>query len=258
MLGPPMATEDVLRESLEPSGSSLELPWSPSSSASEVTLAGTLDGAEHSRVRGEAVLPRGAAVGRYVVLGKLGSGAMGVVYTAHDPELDRKVALKLLRPRGSAEQMAKGRLRLLAEAQAQARLSHPNVVVVHDVGEHEGQVFVAMEFVEGRTLSMWIGQGGPRRSSSPTRASPWRRCGGRPARSGRRRSCSPSRPAMLTASRGATSTLRSSRSGSRAIARPIRDGEWPREAARGGGVAREPPPIAPVSGSRYPRSGPGR
>jgi tetratricopeptide (TPR) repeat protein len=161
MLGLPMTTEGVdLREALEPSGSSLELTGSPASSAAEETLTGTLEGAEHSRVRGDAVLLRGAAVGRYVVLGKLGSGAMGVVYTAHDPELDRKVALKLLRPRGGAEQLAKGRLRLLAEAQALARLSHPHVVAVHDVGEHEGQVFVAMEFVEGRTLSAWIGQGG--------------------------------------------------------------------------------------------------
>jgi tetratricopeptide (TPR) repeat protein len=163
MLGEPMATKGVdLPESLELSAGSLG-SWVPSGSGSgsvsDDTVAGTLDGSEQTRVRDDAVLPRGAAVGRYVVLGKLGAGAMGVVYTAHDPELDRKVALKLLRPRGGAERVAKGHRRLLAEAQALARLSHPNVVVVHDVGEHTGQVFVAMEFVEGHTLAAWIGQG---------------------------------------------------------------------------------------------------
>ena len=75
---------------------------------------------------------------------------MGIVYTAYDPTLDRKVAVKLLRPR--VAQSA-----LLEEAQAMARLNHPNVVAVHDVGTHDtGQVFVAMELVEGRTLRAWL------------------------------------------------------------------------------------------------------
>ena len=76
---------------------------------------------------------------------------MGVVYAAYDPELDRKVAVKLLRAE-SAERRKDPRApeRLLREAQAMARLSHPNVIPVHDVGTLDGQVFIAMEFVEGR------------------------------------------------------------------------------------------------------------
>src|SRR5262245_37690244 len=74
---------------------------------------------------------------------------MGVVYAAYDPELDRRVALKLLHAGGSVE----ARKRLLREAQAMARLAHPNVIAVHDVGTWGDEVFVAMEFVEGPTLA---------------------------------------------------------------------------------------------------------
>jgi tetratricopeptide (TPR) repeat protein len=79
---------------------------------------------------------------------------MGVVYVAHDPELDRRIALKLLR--GGRDDAA--RSRLLREARAMARLTHPNVVTIHDVGSHDGAVFIAMEFVEGRTLREWLQQ----------------------------------------------------------------------------------------------------
>src|SRR3954470_5845866 len=103
----------------------------------------------------ESGLPKGATVGRYVVLGLRGRGAMGEVYAAYDPDLDRKVALKLLRVRG-ANNTADGRTRLLREAQAMARLSHPNVVVVFDVGTFQESVFIAMEFVEGNTLAYWL------------------------------------------------------------------------------------------------------
>ena len=97
-------------------------------------------------------LRAGQAIGRYVVLSRLGAGAMGVVYAAYDPDLDRKVAIKLLRGKGSVD----SRTRLLREAQALAQLSDPNVVSVHDAGVHEDRVFVAMEFVEGRTLREWL------------------------------------------------------------------------------------------------------
>ncbi len=104
----------------------------------------------------EAVaLARGAVVGRFVLLGTLGAGGMGVVYAAHDPELDRKVALKLLLPRLGGTSDGGGRTRLVREAQALAKLSHPNVVAVHDVGTHGDSVWIAMEFVEGQTLSAW-------------------------------------------------------------------------------------------------------
>ncbi|PCC70195.1 Serine/threonine protein kinase [Nannocystis exedens] len=94
-----------------------------------------------------------ARLGRYHVLERIGAGGMGVVLAAYDPDLDRKVALKLLRddssPFGSP-------VRLLREAQALARLSHPNVVQIYDAGMVDGQVFIAMEFVRGQDLRTWL------------------------------------------------------------------------------------------------------
>ncbi len=95
----------------------------------------------------------GDKIGTFVVERLLGRGAMGVVLLAVDPELDRRVAIKLLAtddtdPTASA--------RLLREAQSAAGIAHPNVVAVHQVGTHEGQVYVVMEFVDGGTLHEWI------------------------------------------------------------------------------------------------------
>lgn len=95
---------------------------------------------------------RGASVGRYLVLSCIGRGGMGEVYEAYDPKLDRRVALKLLH---TAAVAAPARKRLSREAWALAQLSHPNVVQVYDVGEHDGDVFVAMELVEGASLDAW-------------------------------------------------------------------------------------------------------
>jgi eukaryotic-like serine/threonine-protein kinase len=104
-------------------------------------------------------LARGASIGRYVVLGLVGRGGMGEVYAAYDPELDRKVAVKLLRVKaGNGVSLAEGRQRTLREAQAIARLSHPNVVVVFDVGTFDEKVFIAMEFVDGNTVTYWLEQ----------------------------------------------------------------------------------------------------
>src|SRR5688500_5778943 len=98
------------------------------------------------------VLATGRRVGRFSVPGDLGAGGMGVCYLAHDPELDCKVAIKLLEYDGARSREAN--LRLLREAQAMARLSHPNVVSVFDVGELDGRkVFLAMEYVDGTTLN---------------------------------------------------------------------------------------------------------
>jgi serine/threonine protein kinase len=100
------------------------------------------------------LMPAGHKIGRFTLLTRLGVGAMGVVYSAYDPELDRRIAVKLLRaPEGG--HAARAQARLLREAQAMARLNHPNVVVVHDVGTHERDVFVAMEFIRGHTLQAW-------------------------------------------------------------------------------------------------------
>ncbi|MCH9683517.1 MAG: serine/threonine protein kinase, partial [Deltaproteobacteria bacterium] len=116
-------------------------------------------GADYARQRGliESALfgdiaapPR---IGRFTVLEHVGAGGMGVVYSAYDDVLDRKVAVKVLHSEGYD---ANGRMRMLREARAMARLSHPNIVGVHEVGEHDGQVFVAMEFVRGRSLDKWF------------------------------------------------------------------------------------------------------
>lgn len=102
-------------------------------------------------------LPPGTAVGRYVVERLVGRGGMGVVYEAHDPELDRRVALKLLSPGAQAEEPSReAHGRLLREARALARLSHPNVVSVYDVGELREDVYIAMELVGGTTLRRWL------------------------------------------------------------------------------------------------------
>ncbi|HVX97552.1 MAG TPA: serine/threonine-protein kinase [Polyangia bacterium] len=102
------------------------------------------------------ILQRGQAIDRFVVLGLVGRGGMGEVYAAYDPELDRKVAIKLLRARGDT---ADARTRLLREAQAIAKLRHASVVMVYDVGTFADGVFIAMEFVEGMTVGAWVHAG---------------------------------------------------------------------------------------------------
>jgi len=100
-------------------------------------------------------LAAGATVGRYRVLGDLAHGGMSIVYAAHDPELDRRVALKLMR--FDADELPdKAQARLLREAMAMARLAHPNVVRVYDVGTIGERVYMAMELVEGITLREWM------------------------------------------------------------------------------------------------------
>jgi serine/threonine protein kinase/tetratricopeptide (TPR) repeat protein len=110
----------------------------------------------------DASLARGTALGRFVVLALVGRGAMGEVYGAYDPELDRKIAIKLVRARpGRTGGTSESRVRLMREAQATAKVTHPNVVVVYDAGTFEDRVFIAMEFVEGHTLRYWL-QAAPR------------------------------------------------------------------------------------------------
>jgi eukaryotic-like serine/threonine-protein kinase len=93
--------------------------------------------------------PTPGKLGRYVLHERLGAGGMGVVYAAHDPELDRRVALKVLRRTRAGEQLRE-------EARAIAKLAHPNVIAVFDVGEADGEVFVAMEHVSGVTMREWL------------------------------------------------------------------------------------------------------
>ena len=106
-----------------------------------------LDQPEASAIR------HGSKVGRFVVVAELGSGGMGVVYAAHDRELDRQVALKVMR--GAAED-DEDRIRMLREGQAMARVTHPNVITVFEVGTEGGIVFLAQELLDGGTLGQWL------------------------------------------------------------------------------------------------------
>lgn len=97
-----------------------------------------------------------AKIGRFLVLRVIGSGGMGVVYSAYDEELDRRVAIKLLHGGLRGELHSLGQARLLREAQAMARVAHPNVAAIYDVGLVRGQVFIAMELIHGQTLRDWL------------------------------------------------------------------------------------------------------
>ena len=121
-----------------------ELPSSSGSSASpdpSDTVPGELE-----------LTSEPARLDRYVLLERIGRGSFASVWAAYDPQLDRRVAIKLLRPRGQSSSAQ------LAEAQALARLSHPNVVAVHDVQRWEVGVFIVMEFLAGASLREWMEQ----------------------------------------------------------------------------------------------------
>jgi tetratricopeptide (TPR) repeat protein len=142
--GTPRAGTDVTHREGTPRASDLPLPAATAS-----------DFADDPKPE---YLSRGTLVSRYVIVDVLGDGGMGVVYGAFDPELDRKIAIKLLQTHSSGSSSGeKEKAWIQREAQALARLSHPNVVAVHDVGTLPGgRVFVAMELVEGDTLRAWL------------------------------------------------------------------------------------------------------
>ena len=109
---------------------------------------------------GPTPLTRGTKLGRYEILDVLGRGGMSVVYAAHDSELHRRIAIKvLLSESADARERSVSKSRLLREARAMAAVAHPNVVAIHDVGEWNDEVFVAMELVEGGTLRAWLAKG---------------------------------------------------------------------------------------------------
>ncbi|MCA9692785.1 MAG: protein kinase [Myxococcales bacterium] len=101
------------------------------------------------------MIPRAAPsrLGRYEILETLGAGGMGTVFRARDPELGRDVAVKVIRTGNTSEEL---HARLIREAQALAKLSHPNIVAVHDVGETDEQLFLAMDYIRGQTLQRWL------------------------------------------------------------------------------------------------------
>ena len=103
------------------------------------------------------VVVRTTRLGRFMLLKEIGAGGMGTVFAAYDEQLDRKVALKILRkPKAGSERQ---RLQILREARAAARISHPNVVSIYEVNEADGLIHIAMEYVEGETLLKWQAKG---------------------------------------------------------------------------------------------------
>ena len=108
-------------------------------------------------------LVAGTTLGKYRLERVLGSGGVGVVWAAHDPDLERTVALKVLRSGGASNEL---RTRLLREARAMARLKHPNVLTVYEVGSQGDRDFIAMELVEGESLDAWL-------MTEPSRSEVW-------------------------------------------------------------------------------------
>ena len=106
--------------------------------------------------RREPLAP-GQKLARYEIISQLGAGGMGEVYRARDSQLHRDIALKVLPPSDLHDQTA--RARLVREARAAAALNHPHICTVHEVGEETGQAYIAMELVEGRTLSAIVAAG---------------------------------------------------------------------------------------------------
>ncbi len=140
--GEPGGEGDVARERTLTGSASGDRAYAPSGRTSErLGPAGDGEG-----------LPPGRHLGRYVLIGRVGAGGMGVVYAAYDTKLDRKVALKVLH--GPDDERRQGRL--LREAQALAKLAHPNVAAAYDVGGDGELLLLAMEFVEGETLRSWL------------------------------------------------------------------------------------------------------
>jgi serine/threonine protein kinase len=97
-------------------------------------------------------------LGRYRILGELGRGAMGTVYRALDPLIEREVAIKTLHPNLPEEVIAEVRPRFLREARSAGQLNHPNIVTIFDVGEQDGVAYMAMELLEGRSLQDILGE----------------------------------------------------------------------------------------------------
>jgi tetratricopeptide (TPR) repeat protein/tRNA A-37 threonylcarbamoyl transferase component Bud32 len=123
----------------------------------EFTLSSQPTAADPTQVLPEpegAAPARGDLIGHFTIVDQLGAGGMGIVYAAYDVELNRKVAIKLLRVAPGGDQSI-GRARLLREAQAMAQVDHPNVVTVFEVGKHRGDVYIAMEFIDGETFGAW-------------------------------------------------------------------------------------------------------
>ncbi|PRQ09899.1 serine/threonine-protein kinase [Enhygromyxa salina] len=141
----------IVHDDTLPPQSQSEPPSEPQSDLDamrDVTIADDTHTDHHAPLEPET----STRLNHYVLLSKLGQGGMGVVYAAYDERLDRKVAIKLLRSEGEP----KAKRRLVREAQSMARLAHPNVVQIYEIGEADQRVFIVMEFVKGATLQRWL------------------------------------------------------------------------------------------------------
>ena len=141
-------------------GAKSKLTWRGAPRAMDLTTWAAADLFDRRRETGEQRRPLlgelaiGSQVGRYRILGLIGRGGMGEVYAAYHPDLERRIALKIVDESGPDS--AERRTRLLREARAIARLSHPNVVTVYDAGTLGDRVYIAMELVEGETVAAWL------------------------------------------------------------------------------------------------------
>jgi serine/threonine-protein kinase len=136
-----------------------EQPSGPAATADRQPAPTLDETAAPARSDGEPVVTvRATRIGRFTLLHQLGEGGMGAVFAAYDQQLDRRVALKLLHQRHTDSPVQ--RRRTLQEARAAARISHPNVTALYEVGESDNYVYLAMEYVDGETLSAWQARGG--------------------------------------------------------------------------------------------------
>ena len=123
-------------------------------------MAGETPRVQSDDMSGPEPLPE--RIGRYKIERKIGEGGMGVVWAAFDPDLERPVAIKVLR---SIDSVATLRTRLLREARAMARLKHPNVLTVYEVGTDRNRDYIAMELIDGSDLDAWLATAPPRMTS---------------------------------------------------------------------------------------------
>ena len=113
-------------------------------------------------------LPPGSRIGRFQVSGLLGEGAMGIVYLGHDPQIERPVAIKTVRPQGVGGSSAELETRFLNEAKLAGRLQHPNIVTIYEAGQAEGLLYIAMEYVDGDALTHFLAPRAEPRPGTPT------------------------------------------------------------------------------------------